>query len=911
MASEILLMRIGQCIKDLGTLKEVISKSKENESKYAEIKTLVIDVLGELASETPDKSAVEYFCYRLKEIAQEYNDAGDNLEMKKAACGLAGRIVLLKVEEYAEFLEKIVQDDRYGAINYLLQNIENEMSPAKLYDEAWEAYRSTNYEKTLKYASLAKEKGSLEAYLLLGLLYDDKAWDKHDEKRAYEIYKEGAVKGDAECQYMVYLRLMTGGVVAQNIEEAYEWLVKSANGESPFGMTALGKVYCQQSMARYTEAFQWFEKAADKGNIEAKVWIGYCYEKGYGVGRDINRAKTIYQQEMNNGNRFAKEFYDNLLDKERRIAEESRRREEQRRRDEERRIAEEKRRREEQRRREEEQQRRRDEERRRNEARRRKEEEERKKKRKIGCGCILVLLLLGLLWAGYEFWFKDYLRDRNAPRTYVYATNLFLRSSKDADSESNRMGKIPYGAEVITYETQNDWAEVKFNGVTGYVSSDYLLSYDDFRLLDGVWGNEEAKEMVMTSKCRRAILDFLKKSNWKSGSDAWQIYTKAKEVQPNSVLYPSLNDGYPDFSEFVFILTNNQTRKRKLALYAFKKDETPVFRHMEDAPDKGDIKSVSYTKWNNKYRVVYSGQSTVGNASQKNVKPKTIVRTGLGNTEIPVTMTVEEGNSSTVAGTIISCHDDLEFTLLGCKISGTTATLEMMVENVGKSSHKLILYGGSHSYAYDDQGNRYHGANLLVAFSGGYYSSNSEYKEIPSGIKTKFTLKIEHVDKIAASFGNISIDTNKDTRLVLKNVPIKGKTAIDLPSSQTTGTVISCRDNLKFALIDCKKGTNYTTLTLLVKNLGTSTETFRLYGGSNGYAYDELGNKYHGSYLTVAFSGGYYSSNSDYAYIPSEVTTWVYIRIANVEAAAKEFTNIMLNTGYEKDLVLKNVKIRK
>lgn len=625
MASEILLMRIGQCIKDLGTLKEVISKSKENESKYAEIKTLVIDVLGELASETPDKSAVEYFCNRLKEIAQEYNDAGDNLEMKKAACGLAGRIVLLKVEEYAEFLEKIVQDDRYGAINYLLQNIENEMSPAKLYDEAWEAYRSTNYEKTLKYASLAKEKGSLEAYLLLGLLYDDKAWDKHDEKRAYEIYKEGAVKGDAECQYMVYLRLMTGGVVAQNIEEAYEWLVKSANGESPFGMTALGKVYCQQSMARYTEAFQWFEKAADKGNIEAKVWIGYCYEKGYGVGRDINRAKTIYQQEMNNGNRFAKEFYDNLLDKERRIAEESRRREEQRRREEERRIAEENRRREEQRRREEEQ-RKRDEERRRNEARRRKEEEERKKKRNIGCGCILVLLLLGLLWAGYEFWFKDYMHDMNAPRAYVYATNLFLRSSKDADSESNRIDKIPYGAEVVTYSNQNDWAEVKFNGETGYVSSDYLLSYEDFRLLDGVWGNEEAKEVIMTSKCRRAILDFLKYSNWKSGADAWQIYTKAKEVQPNSVLYPSLNDGYSDFSEFAFILTNNQTKKRKLVLYAFGKDESPILRHMEDAPDKGDIKSVSYSKWNNKYRVVYSGQSVANNAPQTDVKPKTEVK---------------------------------------------------------------------------------------------------------------------------------------------------------------------------------------------------------------------------------------------------------------------------------------------
>ena len=286
-----------------------------------------------------------------------------------------------------------------------------------------------------------------------------------------------------------------------------------------------------------------------------------------------------------------------------------------------------------------------------------------------------------------------------------------------------------------------------------------------------------------------------------------------------------------------------------------------------------------------------------------------IVRTDLGDMEIPVTMVVEEQSSSSVTGTIISCHDDLEFTLVGCKVSGTTATLEMMVKNNGNATHSLRLYGGSHSYAYDDQGYRYHGGYLSVAFSGGYYSSSSDYTDIPAGVKTKCALKIDNVDEIAALFSNISIDTNKDARLVLKNIPIEGKTAVDLPMSQTTGTVVSCRDNLEFTLIDCKRGTNYTNLSLLVKNVGTSTETFRLYGGSHGYVYDELGNKYHEGKLTVAFSGGYYSSSSDYAYIPAEVTTWVYIRVANVDESATKFTNMTLDTGYDNSLVLKDVEI--
>lgn len=245
----------------------------------------------------------------------------------------------------------------------------------------------------------------------------------------------------------------------------------------------------------------------------------------------------------------------------------------------------------------------------------------------------LWILFLGILWTGYEFWFKDYMRDKDAPRTYVYATNLFLRSSKYTDVEYNRVCKIPYGSELITYSNVNGWAEVKFDGEKGYVSSDYLLEHDDFLLLDGVWGNEDAKELVMTSKCRMALLDLLKKYGWKSGPDAWQLYGKQKEMKPNSVLYPNLNDGYDDFTEFAFILTDHWSQKRKFVLYSFEEDETPVIRYMEDAPDKGDIKSVSYSKWNKKYRVTYSGQDNAY-VHNKEVEAKPKVQSKNTNIEI-------------------------------------------------------------------------------------------------------------------------------------------------------------------------------------------------------------------------------------------------------------------------------------
>ena len=155
-----------------------------------------------------------------------------------------------------------------------------------------------------------------------------------------------------------------------------------------------------------------------------------------------------------------------------------------------------------------------------------------------------MLMLIGIIWLGYQFWYKDYAKDNAAPHSYVFATNLFLRSSKEANTDDNQLGTIPYGTELVVYSDDGEWAYVKADGEKGYVASDYLLNAEDFALLNGVWGNEDAKEVVETSRCRLAILNYLKSNNLKTGETGWQLFAKQKEMKPNSVLFPSLNDGY-------------------------------------------------------------------------------------------------------------------------------------------------------------------------------------------------------------------------------------------------------------------------------------------------------------------------------------------------------------------------------
>ena len=242
-------------------------------------------------------------------------------------------------------------------------------------------------------------------------------------------------------------------------------------------------------------------------------------------------------------------------------------------------------------------------------------------------GIVIGALALAGVIAAYFMWYVPYAKDRDALRTYVVANNVFVRSSKMAGVEYNVLSKVPYGSELLTYSKDMEWAEVKVNGVKGFVSSSYLFEWNDFKLLNDVWGSPDAKEYIESSKCRLAILDYLKRNQLETGSEGWQLYTLRKDIKPNNVLYPRLNNGYDKFTDFAFILKNNVTQERRLALYSFDEEtEKPIFLYEENAPAEGEIKNVSYLKRSNHYNVAYTGNSTVVNPPTIKQQPKSEIR---------------------------------------------------------------------------------------------------------------------------------------------------------------------------------------------------------------------------------------------------------------------------------------------
>jgi predicted Zn finger-like uncharacterized protein len=235
---------------------------------------------------------------------------------------------------------------------------------------------------------------------------------------------------------------------------------------------------------------------------------------------------------------------------------------------------------------------------------------------------ISIALCVGGLIA-YFAWYKPYLRDKNAPRTYTIANRTNIRTSKDAGGDYNKICSLPFGSELITYNNDGEWAEVKdAKGEKGFMSAAYLVNKADFLLLNSIFGDSESRENISTIKCRRALLNYYKQNKLigkisaenlqivnpqiiPNEQNQWQIFCRAKGVSPNNVYFPRVINPDSKYSNFAVIIKNISTGERKTLLFYFDDDETPHFGGEYSAPSDGYIINV-ISSYGNEIYVNYS-----------------------------------------------------------------------------------------------------------------------------------------------------------------------------------------------------------------------------------------------------------------------------------------------------------------
>jgi TPR repeat protein len=144
--------------------------------------------------------------------------------------------------------------------------------------------------------------GDVEAMFVLGAYYDEKTWNSAD---AQKWLRAAADKGHARAQDRVGALYAQGKGVKQDYKEAQRWFQMAEKSNLPLARYHLGLLEWQGSLGPRSleKAYAWCEKgseglgeAADKGDVEALVALGWMFQEGMGKAQDHPKALDYYLQ---------------------------------------------------------------------------------------------------------------------------------------------------------------------------------------------------------------------------------------------------------------------------------------------------------------------------------------------------------------------------------------------------------------------------------------------------------------------------------------------------------------------------------------------------------------------------------------------------------------------------------------
>ncbi len=211
----------------------------------------------------------------------------------------------------------------------------------------WENNNETDFnsEEALYYYKKASAKGQEQVKERILSVYQ-----KYNKQENYiEWLKFAAELGDDKAQYQLGIKYYTGNGITRNKKQACEWFSKAAskgneeakrtlNNGSIFEDSYFDKLIAKAEQgdpeAQYevavsyetgltknkekigataSQAFHWYQTAAENGHAKAQFKLGRCYEKEKGTNKDQEKAIYWYKKAKEQGIDEAGAFLENLL----------------------------------------------------------------------------------------------------------------------------------------------------------------------------------------------------------------------------------------------------------------------------------------------------------------------------------------------------------------------------------------------------------------------------------------------------------------------------------------------------------------------------------------------------------------------------------------------------------------------
>lgn len=107
-----------------------------------------------------------------------------------------------------------------------------------------------------------------------------------------------AERGDADAQFELGLRMLTGEGVKKNEKEGVQWMEKAANQKHLKAQFIMGSLYEDGAGVAKSEekAFEWYKKSAENGFAAAQQAVSMAYDLGKGVKKDPEKATEWLQK---------------------------------------------------------------------------------------------------------------------------------------------------------------------------------------------------------------------------------------------------------------------------------------------------------------------------------------------------------------------------------------------------------------------------------------------------------------------------------------------------------------------------------------------------------------------------------------------------------------------------------------
>jgi TPR repeat protein len=118
------------------------------------------------------------------------------------------------------------------------------------------------------------------------------------------------------AEVLVWLKSGADALKAEDYIQAQKWYQKAADKGDVQGEYALASFYNDKPGPKdFHKAMDWFRKAWDKGNVAAGTKIGIYYDRGQGVSQDFKEALKWWKKAADKGDSEAEKeigmLYDN------------------------------------------------------------------------------------------------------------------------------------------------------------------------------------------------------------------------------------------------------------------------------------------------------------------------------------------------------------------------------------------------------------------------------------------------------------------------------------------------------------------------------------------------------------------------------------------------------------------------